>query len=105
MAVQTLTEARLNFLPNTDQVTCYSMKEVKQHCDHTSCWIVFRDRVYDVTAFLEQHPGGTDIILENAGRDVTVTFEEKGHSRLAHEILEQYHIGFLVEHERVETRR
>lgn len=54
MAVQTLTEARLSFLPSTDQLTCYSMMEVKQHCDHNSCWIVFRDRVYDVTAFLEQ---------------------------------------------------
>ena len=43
-----------------------------------------------------QHPGGEEIILENAGTDATVSYESKGHSKHADELLEKYCIGVLV---------
>ncbi|XP_013411094.1 acyl-lipid (9-3)-desaturase [Lingula anatina] len=79
----------------------YTMDEVSDHCEYSSCWIVVHNYVYDVTTFVFEHPGGEDIILEHGGRDCTYAFEEKGHSRHATMMLEKYCIGMLVENERI----
>ncbi|KIS71682.1 uncharacterized protein UMAG_00123 [Mycosarcoma maydis] len=38
-------------------------------------WVVIKGQVYDVTEFVDIHPGGRNIILKNAGKDVTEIFE------------------------------
>eukprot|EP00887_Chlorella_sp_A99_P002023 scaffold18.g2023.t1 len=50
-------------------------------------------QVYDVTQFLDEHPGGYDIVVSNAGKDATEDFDEIGHSKTANEMLAQYLIG------------
>ena len=40
-----------------------------------------------------QHPGGEEILFENAGIDATENFEDVGHSSDAREMLEEYYIG------------
>jgi hypothetical protein len=45
----------------------YTLADLKAHATETSCWILVHGRVYDVTAFLEEHPGGFDIIISNTG--------------------------------------
>jgi len=75
----------------------YSRSEVSDHCDSNSCWIIVNNKVYDVTRFLRKHPGGEDIILEHAGRDATSAFIEKGHSRGAHAMLQDYFIGDIAQ--------
>ena len=42
-----------------------------------------------------QHPGGEEVLLEQAGADATESFEDVGHSMDAREILLQYFIGEL----------
>ena len=42
-----------------------------------------------------QHPGGEEILIENAGSDSTENFEDVGHSSDAREMLEEYYIGEL----------
>ena len=44
-----------------------------------------------------QHPGGEEILIENAGDDATEAFEDVGHSSDAREMLKDYLIGELVE--------
>ncbi|XP_025064926.1 cytochrome b5 type B [Alligator sinensis] len=39
------------------------------------------------------HPGGEEVLLEQAGRDATESFEDVGHSIDAREMLKQYYIG------------
>ncbi|KAL4234975.1 hypothetical protein ACF0H5_006616 [Mactra antiquata] len=78
----------------------YSMADVSEHCDGTSCWIVVSDKIYDVTEFLSKHPGGIEIILEHAGHDATIPFESKGHSNMAYTLMEQYCVGHLIEKDR-----
>lgn len=41
--------------------------EVAKHSSKKSCWIVLDSKVYDVTKFLPEHPGGAPIILQHAG--------------------------------------
>lgn len=38
-------------------------------------WVVIKGEVYDVTEFVDNHPGGRNIILKNAGKDVTELYE------------------------------
>ncbi|CAF9940821.1 hypothetical protein IMSHALPRED_002180 [Imshaugia aleurites] len=53
-----------------------SGQEVGKHNNDKDCWLVIiHGRVYDVTEFKEEHPGGKSIILKWAGKDATDQFE------------------------------
>ncbi|KAG5889927.1 hypothetical protein JTB14_010077 [Gonioctena quinquepunctata] len=78
-----------------------TMKEVSLHDDASDCWIIIYDRVYDVTDFLDEHPGGADIILECAGREASSAFRGSGHSPQAVRALDKFYIGELPMHERI----
>lgn len=71
----------------------FTLDECKRHTSDKDCWLVVHGKVYNVTDFLEEHPGGYDIILTSAGKDATQDFEEIGHSNSARELLEKYLIG------------
>ena len=97
------------------EVKVIRLEEVKEHNigrgADKSVWTVIHDKVYDVTKFLDevshtlskynhaeslrnfQHPGGEEILIENAGADSTENFEDVGHSSDAREMLEEYYIG------------
>ena len=49
-----------------------TLAEVAMHASADDCYLVIRDRVYDVTKFADEHPGGK-IILTYAGEDATGT--------------------------------
>lgn len=49
--------------------------EVAAHSSRDSCWIIVHGKVYDVTDFLDEHPGGSKIILKYAGKDATEAYE------------------------------
>ncbi|GAB6021065.1 hypothetical protein CHUAL_003699 [Chamberlinius hualienensis] len=79
----------------------YSLEEVSWHWEAHDCWIVMYDKVYDVTDFLKEHPGGYEVLLEHAGRDATVAFRGSNHSKAAVNSMEQYLIGVLIPSERM----
>merc|ERR1712142_154042 len=85
----------------------FSMEEVEKHIDpkdhDVGVWTVIHDRVYDVTKFLDEHPGGEEIMIENAGIDSTEAFEDVGHSTDAREMLAEYLIGELQESDKKGT--
>ncbi|XP_054008242.1 uncharacterized protein LOC128892127 isoform X1 [Hylaeus anthracinus] len=78
----------------------YTRNEVKTHTDSSDVWIIINNSVYDLTSFLNKHPGGEEVLLEHAGRDGTEAFEDIGHSSDAREMMVSYKIGELVEAER-----
>lgn len=53
------------------ELATFSRKEVATHCDETSTWIVLHNKVYDVSKFMYEHPGGEEVILQWAGQDAT----------------------------------
>ncbi|KAF7166458.1 hypothetical protein CNMCM5623_000113 [Aspergillus felis] len=53
-----------------------STKEVSKHKTPDDCWIVVDNKVWDVTDFVEEHPGGSSVILRYAGRDATKAYSE-----------------------------
>ncbi|KAI5779606.1 FMN-dependent dehydrogenase-domain-containing protein [Geopyxis carbonaria] len=52
-----------------------TLAEVAAHNRADSCWVIIHGRVYDVTEFLNEHPGGPASLLENAGRDATAAYD------------------------------
>lgn len=44
------------------------------HDHRTDCWIAVKGNVYDVTPYLQEHPGGVSAIVMNAGKDATEDF-------------------------------
>jgi len=56
-------------------------------------------KVYDITDFLDSHPGGGDLILEYGGKDVTEILKDEvshTHSEAAYEIFDDSLIGFVA---------
>ncbi|RBR20876.1 uncharacterized protein FIESC28_05028 [Fusarium coffeatum] len=49
--------------------------EVARHNSSKSCWLIIHNKVYDLTEFLPNHPGGRKVILKNAGKDSTGDFD------------------------------
>eukprot|EP01130_Rhizamoeba_saxonica_P015952 TRINITY_DN7278_c0_g1_i3.p1 TRINITY_DN7278_c0_g1~~TRINITY_DN7278_c0_g1_i3.p1 ORF type:complete len:302 (+),score=71.88 TRINITY_DN7278_c0_g1_i3:223-1128(+) len=85
----------LNNDENGKELPFYTMEEVSKHDDEDDCWMVIKDKVYDVTKFVDEHPGGY-IILDGAGKDSTYEFfEEFEHTEEAYDMLKQYLIGHL----------
>ena len=64
-----------------------------------SCYVTLGTKVYDVTSFLDDHPGGGDLILEFGGKDVTEIMGDgisHHHSDAAYEILDEHLVGFVA---------
>ncbi|ORX63910.1 NAD(P)H-nitrate reductase [Basidiobolus meristosporus CBS 931.73] len=70
----------------------FTQAEVAKHRTQDDCWIIVKKRVYDITKFVTEHPGGIASIILNAGIDCTSDFEAV-HSSTAHHILEKYYLG------------
>ncbi|XP_027703469.1 cytochrome b5 type B [Vombatus ursinus] len=75
------------------EATYYRLEEVATRNSEKEMWIVIHGRVYDITSFLGEHPGGEEVLMEQAGRDATESFEDVGHSLDAKEMLKQYYVG------------
>ncbi|KAF2874206.1 hypothetical protein BDV95DRAFT_488021 [Massariosphaeria phaeospora] len=74
------------------------LADVRQHNTEKSCYVTIGAKVYDVTSFLSDHPGGGDLILEYGGKDVREIMEDEvshTHSEAAYEILDESLVGFV----------
>lgn len=59
-------------MPTSKSATAYiPYQEVQKHNSRESCWVIVEGQVYDVTSFLEQHPGGVGVVVKNSGKDAT----------------------------------
>ena len=67
--------ARRNGAPQPSQLPIVTVEELSRHASLNDLWIALRGRVYDVTAYVDCHPGGIAQIMSCAGRDGTVRFE------------------------------
>lgn len=76
----------------------YTASEVLHHNnDEAGYWFIIDDTVYDVTSYLNMHPGGDALLRHYAGIDATEEYKQVGHhlDPSAHAVLNVYKIGFL----------
>ncbi|KAL2553796.1 Cytochrome [Forsythia ovata] len=78
----------------TKTAKAYTKAEVSFHNKRNDCWIIIKDKVYDVTSYVEEHPGG-DAILAHAGDDSTEGFYGPQHATRVFDMIEDFYIGEL----------
>lgn len=61
---------------------------------------IIDDEVYDVQSFLEEHPGGHEVLQAVAGQDATESFNDIGHSLDAKALMIKYKVGTITQEER-----
>ncbi|KAH9593273.1 Cytochrome b5-like heme/steroid binding domain [Trypanosoma melophagium] len=69
--------------------------------DKNACWLVIANKVYNLTPFLDMHPGGRDVLLCYAGADASQPFADVHHSKNAHRMMEKYYVTDLHPEDRV----
>jgi predicted heme/steroid binding protein len=74
----------------------YSLAEVASHGDSNSCWSVINGKVYDLSSYINQHPGGSREILQICGTDGSSAFNfQHGNERRPNSELKSFYIGEL----------
>ncbi len=75
----------------------YTLAQISTHRDASSCWTTINGGVYDVTTWINQHPGGPEAILSLCGKDGSDAFngQHGGQARPASE-LATFKIGILA---------
>ncbi|MEN9710592.1 MAG: hypothetical protein RL441_584 [Actinomycetota bacterium] len=85
------------FDPTPPPVTTkYTMQQVATHSTGADCWSVVKDNVYDLTTWVNSHPGGSALIIAMCGKDGTSSFVGyHGASVNPNSVLGQFQIGVL----------
>ncbi len=73
----------------------FSVDLVAQHNTAADCWVTYGNTVYNVTDYLNSHPGGRDRIIPYCGSDIAAAFAAQGHSNTATSILNGLAIGTI----------
>ena len=78
-----------------------TLAEVAAHDREEDCYLIIGNertggaKVYDVTKYLDEHPGGDAVLLELAGKYADDMFEDIGHSTNARQQLKEFLVGTL----------
>ncbi|EIN10958.1 cytochrome b5 [Punctularia strigosozonata HHB-11173 SS5] len=70
-----------------------TIEELKEHSKKDDLYILISGKVYNVTKFIDEHPGGDEVLLAEAGKDATEAFEDVGHSDEARALLPDMFVG------------
>ena len=96
--------ANVNSNTNTNTNTStasggYTMVQISVHSSAQDCWLLISNKVYNVTNYINQHPGGSQMITNWCGQEATQAFATQDgngrHSGRAQQMLGGYFIGNL----------
>lgn len=74
--------------------------DVLSHNTAKSCYVTIGNKVYDITDFVDDHPGGGHLILEYGGKDVKEIMADEishEHSEAAYEVLDDSFLGYVAD--------
>lgn len=86
-------ETSKDVINKLDQST-YTLSNLKTHKLKRNAWLIVDKNVYNVTNWIDKHPGGK-IIMNGIGKDSTKIFKMIGHSKNAYSMLKKFKIGKL----------
>lgn len=101
LASESATNPAPNSTPANGSTRFYTKAEIATRNTPSDCWIIISDKVYSVSKYLTDHPGGASAIIEYCGADATQGFAKQnkpnggGHSNQARSQLSEYQIGTL----------
>uniref|UniRef100_A0A1J3GRL2 Cytochrome B5 isoform C n=1 Tax=Noccaea caerulescens TaxID=107243 RepID=A0A1J3GRL2_NOCCA len=70
-----------------------SFHDVAKHKCKNDCWILIHGKVYDISTFMDEHPGGDNVLLAVTGKDASIDYDDVKHSNEAKETMKKYCIG------------
>ncbi|HVK55206.1 MAG TPA: cytochrome b5-like heme/steroid binding domain-containing protein [Burkholderiales bacterium] len=77
----------------------FKLTEVALHAKEGDCWMAINGKVYDLTAYLSEHPSRPADILPWCGKEASEAYRTKTkgrpHSSRADQLLEMYQIGLF----------
>lgn len=74
--------------------TALTTSEVGKHNKSSDCYLIIKNKVYDVSTYIGYHPGGSNTIVSRCGQEVSGIFASI-HSNFAWDLLGKYYIGDL----------
>ena len=79
-----------------DPMTPYAREEIAKHASVDDLWVIIDDKVYDLTDYVDEHPGGVDAVAKNGGGDAPEGFKGPQHPSRVFDIVEEYRVGVLA---------
>ncbi|QCB47514.1 cytochrome b5-like heme/steroid binding domain-containing protein [Hydrogenophaga sp. PAMC20947] len=77
----------------------FTLAEVARHATEADCWMAINGAVYDLAAYLPEHPSRPSVVLPWCGKEATEAYKTKTkgrpHSPAADQLLPSYRIGVL----------
>ncbi|PGH26494.1 hypothetical protein AJ80_01808 [Polytolypa hystricis UAMH7299] len=70
----------------------FTRAQVAEHKTEDSLWCIIDHRVYDLTDFIDAHPGGSVVLAQIAGQDATSEF----YNLHRQEVLEKYKVSLCI---------
>jgi cytochrome b involved in lipid metabolism len=88
---------QINNTPTGQASVSLTLQEISQHNLAADCWMIINNKVYNLTNYLNAHPGGVNAILPYCGQDGTNAFATKNqgvpHSSAADNLLSSFYLG------------
>ncbi|XP_013407405.1 cytochrome b5-like [Lingula anatina] len=87
-------------MSESQNLKVYRAAEVREQSENGKTWLIIYNKVYDVTEFKYEHPGGEHILNQYSGDDASSIFVYINHSEFALNLMNKYLIGVLHEDDR-----
>ena len=72
-----------------------TLEEIAKHDVVGDCWVAFRGKAYNLTPYVEYHPGGSKILEQAFGKDCTHLFDKYHRYVNGEYVLRKCQIGVL----------
>ena len=76
----------------------YTLNEINKHNKIEDIWICINGKVYDVSKFINKHPGQSNTLINFAGKDATIPFTLFHPEYVSKYMLHKYYIGDIVDY-------
>lgn len=82
--------------PGKETMSQLTALEIQRHASSNDAWLVIQGDVYDVTSYLDSHPGGKALLLRYAGKDATQAFKAAHSSSVLKQLPKHAYKGTLA---------
>jgi cytochrome b involved in lipid metabolism/uncharacterized membrane protein len=69
--------------PTDTTGTGLTIAQVAKHNQATDCWVIIKSNVYDLTSYIQQHPGGAGVLTNLCGKDASSAFDSQHSTDMA----------------------